>query len=171
MEQEEHPPLTEERKIGLRRSLRRLDAGRWIPGTHRVLLGPDCTHPEVIAIKKAYEKDRKEAQKKKALPPVLDRAFKKNIRPLRSKPDPKKRDKASASRGPRPSELQRKKAYIENGWHCCGLYKVATISADRNTRKVALEALDGPDKCGCGKTFNNRLHAKRHIDKCKKNEK
>ena len=136
------------------------------------------------------DKERKPAQaseKKEA----SNRSFRREIRPLRSKPPSRKilraldepssrvRDSSDQSkyRGEKPVVFTPNKIYEEENWFCCGYCSVATINnkqfvehknSAKHQLKVELSTFRDFSECLCGKIFKtaNKVHKYRHIKSC-----
>lgn len=130
---------------------------------------------------------RKAVQQQRAKSPdPVDRTFRREIVPLRSKPAPRRTlkdqgehaprpKKRKVSLGPKPVSFRPNVEYEENGWFVCGFCnKFAESSKTYNDhqkssghrRSKRLVKVPSNLACPCGRSFQNKTHAFRHIANC-----
>ena len=122
----------------------------------------------------------------------VDRSFRRDIRPLRSKPASRKLLRAleqpssrvrslwegSKSRGDKPNSFKLNKIYEEHSCLCSGYCSVTTINARQFTEhknsakhqlKIELSSFRNVDDCLCGKLFEtaNEVYKYRKVKSCK----
>ncbi len=141
---------------------------------------------------KQAQKNRDFLCRKRLGPPnPLSREYRRDIKPLRSKPlarriaisegnPPPKRRKSkriTTPRAARPLSFSLNKLYEDNGWFCCGYCKKAAenrasfddhLKSKTHKSSVLLQLVPEDCRCSCGKVFNDKTHAHRHSEVCPK---
>lgn len=137
-------------------------------------------------VRREIEKAQEAAEPRSRDPTA--RNFKRDIRPLTSKPpsrnalkrlgEPSSRVRSTNTpRGDKPSNFKSNEIYKEDGWSCCGYCSIATINEKQFTEhkhsakhqlKVSLSTFRDVDECLCGKLFKttNKVHKYRHVSSC-----
>ena len=151
----------------------RRNNGRPYPISYSKYLSEDCKHPQVVKLKNEIKKK----EKLKIVKDPTSRFHAGIIRPLRSKPDPRKKSKIDKKNiGPKLKIIKTDQIYFENGWHICGFCNIYSItehqfsqhiSSNKHNLQVSLSPLKNIEDCKCGKKFGkNKLHLKRHLEAC-----